>query len=554
MAAALHTEWERKQLESIELFLTQAIQAVDYFIEKNKSLRDTESEEDTDRSADWLKFRGIVLDLYSVLDYVWYLLYCHFSNKGEPDFSDKGCELGFPYKKRGIKYSETREHDQTRKFVKEKLKMIWGDKIGEETHFWKEIGAVIINVQPKMIISSSGAAVTGRAEIQPGVQESFALLHYYRNCAAHKDLITFRPGKSVIEIDQSTRVTQLVTSTKKRDGYFYQDLDKPGFWIQLPSSMSDPSRLLVDVLTQLQNFVVSTASQLLRSALLLPSAKTILEDHIKEIKLATDLILSENQHEVTVTATMKDGTQIKKTATNKSKVDAEEDACVKIIKSLPIGVVPNSPYSCFTSYCVTSLPQPQKLERMPDGTYVKLLDDWKKRLEAGNMEVVLEYAKHFLVRSKPSSALVFKLCSEMVDRPSADEAREAAATKLINEGLRLGLIEVNQLEWPPYLVQILTKSATKAYRSVLHEYSQKVENSNMIVNLDYDEPRQVEQLLFETKLSLTVIDKDSSDKVLHISSSKQRARAIKESKEAAAQKVVAECQKKGIIILNSHEE
>ena len=283
MAVALHTEWERKQLESIELFLKQAIQAIDYFIEKNKSLRDTELVEDTDRSADWLKFRGIVLDLYSVLDYVWYLLYCHFSNEGQPDFSDKGCGLGFPYKKNGIKCSETREHDQTRKFLKEKLEKIWDDKIGEETHFWKEIGAIIVDMQPKKIVSSSGASVTGteNAKIQPGVQESFALLHYYRNCAAHKDLITFTSRKSVIEINQSTRVTRLVTSTEKRPGYFYMDLDKPGFWIQLPSSISEPSRLLVDVLTQLQDFVVNTASQLLRSALLLPSAKTILEHHIK---------------------------------------------------------------------------------------------------------------------------------------------------------------------------------------------------------------------------------------------------------------------------------
>ena len=247
---------------------------------------------------------------------------------------------------------------------------------------------------------------------------------------------------------------------------------------------------------------------------------------------------------------MKDGTQIKKTTTNECEVYAEEDACVKIIKSLPLGVVPNSPYSCFT-YCVSSLPQAQKLERMPDGTYVKLLDDWKKRLEAGSMEVVLEYDKHFLVRSKPSGALVFKLCSEMVD--GTDEAREAAASKLINEGLQLGLIEVNQLEWPHYLIQILAKFETKTYKSILNEYKQKVEKSNITVDVDYDEPQQVEQL-FETKVSLTVIDKDSSNKILHISSSKQRARTIKESKEAAAQEVVAECQKIKIIILNSREE
>jgi hypothetical protein len=559
MAVAQHTEWERKQLESIELFLKQAIQAIDYFTETNtESLRETESDEDIDRSADWLKFRGIVLDLYSVLDYVWYLLYCHFSNGGEPDFSDKGCELGFPYKKRGIKCSTTPERDQTGKFVKEKLKMIWGDKIGEETHFWKEIGAVILNVQPKMIVGRSGAPETGKVVIQPGDEESFALLHYYRNCAAHKDLIRFMLRNSVIEIDQSTRVTRLVTSTERRDDCFYMELDRPGFWIQLPSSVSgsdrEPSRLLVDVLTQLRKFVASIASQLLRSALLLPSAKNILEHHIEGIKLTTNVKVLQTQHEVTGTATMKNGIKIEKTATNESKIYAEEDACIKIMKSLPAEVVPNSPYSCLTSYYVSSLPQVQILERMPDGTCVKLLDDWKKKLEAGNMEVLLEYDKHFLVRSKPSGAVIFKLCSDMVDGPSADEARETAARKMIAEGFRLGLIEVKQLEWPPSLVQTLTKIGSKTYQSVLNEYKQKVKKFNMIVNLVYDDPLMVEHSCFETKLSLTVIQKDSSDEVFCISSSKQRGRAKNESKEAAAQEVVAECEKKKIIILNSHEE
>ena len=82
-----------------------------------------------------------------------------------------------------------------------------GDKIGEETHLWKEIGAIILKVQPKVIVCSSGAPETEKAEVQPGDEESFALLHYYRNCAAHKGLITFMPRKSVIEINQSTRVT-----------------------------------------------------------------------------------------------------------------------------------------------------------------------------------------------------------------------------------------------------------------------------------------------------------------------------------------------------------
>ena len=135
MAVAQHTEWEKKQLESIELLLKNAIRAIDDFIEKEKKLvnRDDSGREDVD-SSDWLKFRGIMLDLYSVLDYVWYLLYCHFSNKGRPDFTEKGCELGFPYRKKGIKTSQTSpQQDKSQEFVKDKLKKIFRDKLCSDT-------------------------------------------------------------------------------------------------------------------------------------------------------------------------------------------------------------------------------------------------------------------------------------------------------------------------------------------------------------------------------------------------------------------------------------
>lgn len=546
MAVAQHTEWEKKQLESIQLLLKQAIQAIDYFVEKNESLRDANSDKDVDRSADWLKFRGIMLDLYSVLDYVWYLLYCHFSNKGQPDFSDKGCELGFPYKKRGIRSSEKPEHDQKRKFVKEKLKMIWGDRIGEETHFWKEIGATIVSVQPKMIVDNSGTPQTGKAEVQPGVEESLALLHYYRNCAAHKDLITFMPKESLIEINQTTRVIQLVTSTEKKGGCLYMKLDRPGFWIQLPSSTRETNRLLIDVLMQLQDFVVNTASQLLRSALLLPSAKSILEHHIIGCKLEMEPKQSGNQQEAIVTATINDRTT-EKTAIKENLECAEEDACIKSLSE--IGIVPKSPYSCFTSLHMCQLsPQVQNLERMPGRTYKELLDDWKKKLEAANMEVIMECNKHALVRSKPSGAVVYKLCSDVVDEPNTDEAREAVASKLINEAVRLGLIEVKDIGWPQNLCQTLIKG-NKTCQMVLNEYKQKVNNSNMQVTITYDEPHQVEQSYYATKLSLTVIYRDSGDKVFHTSSSKQKGLGKKGSKEAAAQEVLTECQKKNIITI-----
>ena len=559
MAVAQHTEWEKKQLESVDLLLKNAIQAINDFIEKEKKLvNHDDSDEGIDRSADWLKFRGIMLDLYSVLDYVWYLLYCHFSNKGQPDFSDKGCELGFPYRKKGIKTSQTSpQQDKTQEFVKDKLKKIWRDKVlilGEETHFWKDIGKILVSVQPKLRVDASGAAV-GEIQLQ-GDEESLALLHFYRNCAAHKDLITFMSKRSWVEINQTTREIRLVTERRdSHEGYFYKDLEK-GFWIQLPGSVmssmsvdkSGRTRLLIEVLDQLRKFVVNTASRLLRSALLLPSAKNILEHHLDECKL--DIVFktpnSEGQQEVIVTATV-NGREIVETGTNKNRVYAEEDACVKIIKSLhQIGTVPNAPYSCFTSHYMCPLPDIEKLEKMPGETYEELLDDWKQKLEARNMEVVVECNKHILVKNKHSGAVVFKLCC---DGLSTGEAKEAAAEKLISEAVRLGLIEVEDVDRPPVPIITVNQSPIgKSCQAILNEFKQKMDTLNMKVDLNYN-TCVVEQPLFETELSLTITQRGSNKKVLRLSTDKHKGQGKSKSKEAAAQKMYEECVKRGILII-----
>ena len=476
MAVVQHTDWEKKQLKSIKLFLNQASQAIDDFVEKDKALRNADLDEDLDEdeSADWLKFRGIVLDLYSVLDYVWYLLYCHFSNNGQRDLSEKGCELGFPYKKKGIKTSEKPEHDQKSKFVKEKLKMIWGDKISEETDLWREIGETIFSVQPKLPVDNSGAPI-GKVQIQPGDEESLALLHFYRNCAAHKDLITFMSKKSWVEINQRTRETRLVTEKKDdHEGYFYMDIDKPGFWIQLPGSIpNDPSRLLIDVLTQLKKFVVNTASRLLQSTQLLSSEKSILECHIDGCKQTMKFKASKDHREANVTAIMKNRRPIVKTATKENQVYAEEDVCVTT--SLPqVGNFPNSPY---ISQHLSPLPHEAKeaaanklikegtqpvlieVEHFPipiqrvGKTYRMVLNEFKQKVDNLNMMVTINWSgpheveqSYFetelflIITRRGNNETVFQISSDKHKRMGKNDSKEAAAQHVLEKCEKKGII------------------------------------------------------------------------------------------------------------------
>ena len=150
------TEWERQQLESMHLLLEQARTAIRELERKEKALQ---SGREFNFSQDWLKFRGVMMDLYSVLDYTYYLLYCHFSNKGQPDLSPKSTQFGFPSKPKGVKSSESPSQDQRKKFVEDKLQSLWGRKFGEESHFWKDIGDIILGVQPKLVVDNTGSAV-----------------------------------------------------------------------------------------------------------------------------------------------------------------------------------------------------------------------------------------------------------------------------------------------------------------------------------------------------------------------------------------------------------
>lgn len=103
--------WEKEQVESISLLLKKANSNKKLFEEKDGNLRGTQRVSlgpDTgglatdSAAADWMKFREIMFDLYSVLDYAYFLLHCHFANGGCPDHSHEALHCGFPLKVKGV--------------------------------------------------------------------------------------------------------------------------------------------------------------------------------------------------------------------------------------------------------------------------------------------------------------------------------------------------------------------------------------------------------------------------------------------------------------------
>ena len=454
------TLWERTQLENVHLLLEQARTAIRDLEEKEKALR---SGRDVDASRDWLTFRSITFDLYTVLDYTFFLLHCHFTNEGKPDFSRKANHLGFPYKAVGVKTSQTDAHDQKKKFVREKMQSLWRSKLGEDTHFWREIGDVIFGVQPKLEVNSSGVVIgDGEPTISCGDEESFALLHFYRNCSAHRDLIRFLPEKSWVEINQRTREIKLVRERQEQEGYFYYELDK-GYWVHLPEAIArredNGSRLLLEVLHQLISFVKNTTSKLLRSSLLLPSAKVLLQDHIAKRETETKFKSAAGMEKAEVTVTTIDGEKVVKSGEHKLQAEAEEAACILILQELAKrDILPNPPYSFLTPHHVQAYPPVQFLEKPPKKTYRELMNEYRQRLERVGLKYKLDYSgpdpvrdrvQHYSARVDLSVSCdgdggeeVVRIFSGHHVAVGKDKAKEAAVAEVAEECIRLGLIQL----------------------------------------------------------------------------------------------------------------
>jgi len=284
------TSWEKDQLESIHVLLEKAISNKDYFEEKDKNLSSDGTGGMLNRAkpcetADWIKFRETMFDLYSVLDYTYFLLYCHFSNGGQPDHShDNAMKCGFPFKFKGVPTcleDPDCSQDKQDDFKGEKIEFLFKGKLKEGTHFCRDIIERILAVQPKKIVSKSGAEI--KKDIPDGDGESLALLHYFRNCSTHRSLIYFTSKEVWIEFDQITGEVRFVPTEEKKDDkndkfYYYQDKALKGYILHLPEGLAvkkDRCRLLPVVLDRLVTFVKNFSKTLLSAALLLDSSSII---------------------------------------------------------------------------------------------------------------------------------------------------------------------------------------------------------------------------------------------------------------------------------------
>ena len=181
------TVWEKLQVECIDLLCQHAADEYEYFKEREGDLQ-------SDESKDWLHFRVFMFDLYSVLDYTYFLLYCHFANKGELE-SDykKASQCGFPHATIKIPRSPGQNH-----FEEDFRKKHLGFICGSINHNCRDaIVEIIYKIQPKKQVDGAGKDYKPR-DIKTELEDderSFAILHYFRNYS-QKSILLFCSQKS----------------------------------------------------------------------------------------------------------------------------------------------------------------------------------------------------------------------------------------------------------------------------------------------------------------------------------------------------------------------
>ena len=258
-AQAQLTEWQRNHLEHVSILLKQAEETIRSLKTEEKK---AERGEEISSKTTWLKFRYIVFDLYSVLDYVYYFLYCHFSNGGQEAPIKDAVKLSFPYwAKEGVAISDSPERDQTEKFVTKYRKELCRTNPQKE----KDAEAIIryiCELQPKRKVDDAGSQ---DLELPTVEAECLAMLHYYRNCVTHRDLIRFWPEDTWVRFNRDRGCYEFVNESRKGESTYLQKLDGQRFWIKLPDIIKrSPFRLLVHVLNGLNHFGRETVTKLLQ--------------------------------------------------------------------------------------------------------------------------------------------------------------------------------------------------------------------------------------------------------------------------------------------------
>lgn len=252
-------------------------------------------------------FRDMMSNLYSVLDQIYYFLYCHFQNKGEFSFSNTAFKIKQPITL-NLKWSEGDTRDECKRgrnqWVTNHWKTIFGDVNFPESkrHNVRRFQNNLLQLQAIRKVDNSGEEVSGEPtllhvvdikhdakgnllQFNPSITVvelksvaytpwndtiKFNLLHFFRNFTAHRSLIACKTNTGYFNVETGKFELPEPNSGLPKSWIFHEK----GSWILVPelshlrqkgreSSPTFYPQPLIFVCYSLLNFVKSQRRKML---------------------------------------------------------------------------------------------------------------------------------------------------------------------------------------------------------------------------------------------------------------------------------------------------
>lgn len=593
---AVLTEWEEKHLVAIADLIDD--------VERNEK-EALSSHGASDGRPKWILFRNYMMGLYSLLDFVWYFLYCHFCNKGEADRSSEivMC-LNFPFAHKGVKVVAQKPespHDMRNKFCAEKAKLVLKENTIASVWVGKVVGSVILEAQRTLETKENGDTEAKPSVPTPNSSaESLFLLHYYRNCVTHREFVHIDTTNMWVKVNRATRETEIVEVKEEDTDQYYCLRIERGDWVKIPDDLiqvrSHGYRPLQEVLRQLKAFVLSTIGKLLYSTRVISSQSEILacegltEFHCKRDQLyciritvdgytfdttknseeecCTELLRLLQQKQIAKThqffvptytalpfapveVEMKDG---KPWSSMLNEMKQKLRNCGAPANIIDSQLTDNAAFSESIRMGLVKLILPKStLHHELGSTFLDVLTHYKKLLESQHKFVVdlcwndkCAESLHFEMSIETSVCL--RLKSAQYSDSDMSAAKEKAARNLILKLKALKFIELVS-EIPVIEIEL---GQNKSEIKLLQEYRDKLQTktNKLRVDLNDPDPTKIEEQLFSSRVTLSInrIEQDGKEVTLESFSGEElRQNSKQKAKNSAASKILHELQNKGLI-------
>ncbi len=289
------TPWETDQIKTIDNLIQKCKLRYCAFESEHRVLNPaTPQDVETLKESVPERLRYFAADLYSALDFLCYVSYCHFKNDGNPSNSAEARNVKFPHTKKLRKLIDVDGQElvsiRGQEVRGERGKFVWNnfrtmftcfqpDEFGPQDastqQRYDRFEEIILNCQVITNIDEDGQPLQQQDQMEEAT--AFNTLHFLRNTNIHRNLVdnTVHNGWLYVNLlDGSHEFVPQQIPDRENDPRNWQSIEvgQPGCWITIPSFISsrmengDMLKRLLIVTQNILDFVTNARDELLKIA------------------------------------------------------------------------------------------------------------------------------------------------------------------------------------------------------------------------------------------------------------------------------------------------